>query len=330
MCALRNTLHLMRSLHKYAPACMLSMENPARGKFEFLPCVCRMQQFGFQLREADHCMMATDIDHHIFTCKPTVYLLANVRDSVPLRTCDATCAFWISPDSRRHMRVCWMSKELHKDQHVVSDPVLQGLIPLGLFQTLWNNRCRFPDKARCSVYRPTDLAAQLQDVGGTDADWSVADRHMVRASYSPAELWHQRFAHLSGRRLKGTVRHVAGLPADLPQKCSEHCTTCAMTQQKFKPVPKVADHRLATATRLSNVSWDLHGPYATEGVSGARYVAVAVDAETAHTWVDVLPDKKPRTVAKSFTRYCCQVGVPGSVTTDNGQEFGRLFRDLCD
>ena len=148
---------------------------------------------------------------------------------------------------------------------------------------------------------------------------------MVKASYSNAELWHQRFAHLSGRRLKDAVRHVAGMPADLPTKCSDHCTTCAMTQQKSKPVQKTADHRLATATRLSHVSWDLHGPYAVEGVAGANHVAVAVDAGTAHTWVDIIPNKKARTVAKSFTKYCCQVGIPGCVTTDNGQEFGRLF-----
>ena len=103
-----------------------------------------------------------------------------------------------------------------------------------------------------------------------------------------------------------------------------------MTQQKSKLVQKTADYRLATATRLSSVSWDLHGPYTTEGVAGARYVAVAVDAGTAHTWVDVLLNKKAQTVAKSFTRYCCQVGIQGCVTTDNGQEFGRLFRELCD
>ena len=295
MRALRQTLHIMKSLREFAPSCMLSVENPARGKFEVLPCVRRMQQCGFQLREADHCMMATDIKRHIFTCKPTAYLLGNVWDSVPLRTCGATCPFRISPDSHRHMRVCCTAKTLHPDQRVISDPVLlgnwlQGLIPLGLFQTLWDNWCRFPDKAGCSVERPTDLAAQLQTVGDTDGDWSVGGRRMVRACYTNAELWHQRFAHVSGRRLKGAVRHVAGLPTDLPQKCSDHCTTCAMTQQKAKPVPKVADHRLATATRLSNVSWDLHGPYATERVAGAQYVAVAVDAGTAHTWVDVLPD----------------------------------------
>ena len=57
---------------------------------------------------------------------------------------------------------------------------------------------------------------------------------------------------------------------------------------------------------------------------------MAVDAGTAHTWVDILPNKKARTVAKSFTKYCCQVGISGCVTTDNGQEFGRLFRELCD
>ena len=213
---------------------------------------------------------------------------------------------------------------------MISNPVLQGLIPLGLFQTLWNNRCRSPDKPDCSVYRPTDLAAQLQSVGSTDGDWPVGDKHMIKASYTNAELWHQRFARVSGRRLKDAVCHVAGMPTDLPQNCSDHCTTCTMTQQKSKPVQKTADYCLATATRLSHVTWDLHGPNAIEGVAGAKYVAVAVDAGTAHTWVDILPNKKARTVAKSLTRYCCQVGIPGCVTTDNGQEFGRLFRELCD
>ena len=40
--------------------------------------------------------------------------------------------------------------------------------------------------------------------------------------------------------------------------------------------------------------------------------------------------RKLEHVAKSFTKYCCQVGIPSCVTTDNGQEFGRLFRELCD
>ena len=57
-----------------------------------------------------------------------------------------------------------------------------------------------------------------------------------------------------------------------------------MTQQKSKLVQKTADYRLATVTQLSHVSWDLHGPYAIEGVAGAKYVAVAVDAGTAHTY----------------------------------------------
>ena len=78
MRALKQTLHLMRSLREYAPACMLSVENPAKGRFELLPCVLQMQRHGFQLREADHCMMAGDVDSYIFTQKPTVYLLGNV------------------------------------------------------------------------------------------------------------------------------------------------------------------------------------------------------------------------------------------------------------
>ena len=188
--ALKQTLHLMRSLRTFAPSCMLSVENPAKGKFELLPCVLAMRQHGFELRYADHCMMANDSDSHIFTQKPTAYLLGNVKASVPLKTCDRTCPFSIAPDSRRHSRVCCTSKQLQKGQEVISDPVLQGLIPLGLFHTLWHNRCRYPDKPGCSLYRPTDLACV---VGTTDADWPVGDRHMVKATCTNAELWHQRF-----------------------------------------------------------------------------------------------------------------------------------------
>ena len=269
------------------PAMVLSIENPV-GKFRELPVVQRLaaKTGWFLLDRADHCMSVDPAldGERIFPKKPTSYLLYNVDQPVrqSLQRCNRACRCRVSPTSSRHRLLCCNRKNRPADQTVIRSSVQQGLILRVVFKSVFERRVRVPNLS-CAQSFCANVCGALPGVGAT-AVVPLVERPLERTELGQAELWHQRLGHASARRLRGCARVARGVPASLAEHKS--CTASKMCKQKAKLRSREASHRLFTAAKLSQVSVDLHGPYAQASRGGSKYVAVFVDAATSYTWVD--------------------------------------------
>ena len=296
---LQAVLKLFRKCSMHADRTVCSIENPV-SRFRKLPCVIEHGLLpGWRLHaRADHCRMASDLDQRLFPKKPSSYLLFNVRTDAPLLCCEQKCSMRIDPISRKHKRVCCRSRSLVPGQSVIETAQEQGLIPQGLVDTLWKHRVRH------SLWH--EKAMNVVDVGVTElAPSDAATRNLQRVECSASELWHQRFGHCSSRRLQQATRAVTGMPANI--KPVPLCTACAMSKQSKGKRTKCAVHRNFTATRLSQVSIDLHGPYPVESLQGGVYEFVAVDSATGYVWTMPMRDKSSRSTAHAVQRFFAQV-----------------------
>ena len=242
-----------------------------------------------------------------------------------LQRCNRACRCRVFPTSSRHRLLCCNRKHRPADQKVIRSSVQQGLILRGVFKSIFERRVRVPSLSRAQSFC-ANVCEALPGVGETTVV-PLIERPLERAELSQAELWHQGLGHASARRLRGCARVARGVRASLAEHKS--CTACKMCKQKAKPRSREASHRLFTATKLSQVSVDLHGPYAQASRGGSKYVAVFVDAATSYMWVDCIPDRQASTTARSVQKFCAELGTPAQFLTDNGTEFQGAFLKCC-
>ncbi|PNX58304.1 retrovirus-related Pol polyprotein from transposon TNT 1-94, partial [Trifolium pratense] len=98
-----------------------------------------------------------------------------------------------------------------------------------------------------------------------------------------ANLWHQRYGHLSFKGMSVLVQKemVTGLPK-LKQP-NEECSNCMKGKQHRKNVPKKSSWR--ASTKLELVHSDICGPINPESNGKKRYFITFTDDLSRRTWI---------------------------------------------
>ena len=145
------------------------------------------------------------------------------------------------------------------------------------------------------------------------------------------ELWHQRYAHLSGISLDmlQSKSMVNGLSYS-PKKETSICEGCIYGKQHRLPFPKVSQR--ITKKPLELIHSDVCGPISVPTIGGSRYFITFIDNYTRYTIAYMMKHKDEafskfqEYVAMAETKFNYRVV---KVRTDNGGEYcSEIFNDF--
>ena len=131
-------MELVESVLRVAPDCLVTIENPRGPWFAGLPVIKRLlADPRWHLMVGSYCKLAGPLDGARAWPRKHTYILAyNVPPLLELPVCRNDCTHLL-PGTRRHKVVLCTNKENHTGQHVVSNAMAKGVIPLGLFDLVW-------------------------------------------------------------------------------------------------------------------------------------------------------------------------------------------------
>lgn len=138
-----------------------------------------------------------------------------------------------------------------------------------------------------------------------------------------ADLWHQRFGHISKENLQKIIDKQMVNDLNLSGRISmSFCESCVLGKSTKLPFPKCSDYR-ATRT-LQVIHTDVCGPISPESPSGSKYFLTFTDDYSRVTWV--IPLKVKSQVfeeMKAFIEYQEKVRRQSveCIRSDNGGEY---------
>ena len=129
-----NVLRALRRIVKMAPDIVVSVENPKSKAWVNLECVQQTRQAtGWKMLQTSYCKAADlRIDKGVWPRKRTLLLLFNVELDLCLPDCKSDCRYLVDGTIRHQVVLCSNPTNLEA-QHVESDEMTKGRIPLGLF-----------------------------------------------------------------------------------------------------------------------------------------------------------------------------------------------------
>ena len=129
-------VRLMLALCRMAPSLCCSIENPAGEHFAHLPGVrLLLRDRSWRLLCGSHCSNLCEADTGYWPQKDTFWLVNRVPRNFHLQMCDFDCEHLL-PGTERHRVVLCTAHDNLPGQVVIRDPMIKGLIPLGVFKRI--------------------------------------------------------------------------------------------------------------------------------------------------------------------------------------------------
>lgn len=195
-------------------------------------------------------------------------------------------------------------------------------------------RVEFGD-GTCSITKGGKLLMSAQQRGGLwclsasrgPSALTAGDAALIaRSTPETAQLWHQRFGHLSYPGLAALKQQdmVDGIKvpaADFVRAGETPCDTCAQAKQARQPFP---DSNTTTTKQLELVHMDVCGPMPVESLGGSRYFATFLDDYSRFSVVVPVRAKAdvPAVVQRTLALLETQTGGKVvAVRTDRGGEY---------
>ena len=135
---LAQTVKFVRGVLERAPDCLVTIENPVGPWFPVLAPVRELLDTpGWELLVGSYCKCASHLDGERHWPQKHTFILAHgVRPGFELPVCRLDCEHLL-PGTRRHRIVLCTNRDNHPRQVVLSDAMVKGIIPLGLFDLVW-------------------------------------------------------------------------------------------------------------------------------------------------------------------------------------------------
>ena len=124
---------LLRQLTRRCTRICITVENPVSATFPHLTGVRKLlRDPRWRLLAGSHCSNLCSADTGDWPQKDTYWLTFGVVRKFHLDLCDFDCKMLIDGTDRHKVVLCSGSSVL-PDQHVIRDPYMKGLLPLGVF-----------------------------------------------------------------------------------------------------------------------------------------------------------------------------------------------------
>jgi transposase InsO family protein len=182
----------------------------------------------------------------------------------------------------------------------------------------------------CKVYKNSQLLFQAECRNGlytiTDTSESSNQTALFSKPTETAQLWHQRFGHLSYKGLAQLVRNqmVSGIHVtadEFEQAGKKVCQFCVQAKQARLPFPT---SQSTTKNPMELVHMDVCGPMPVQSPGGSRYFATFLDDHSKFSAVVPINNKSdvPDIVKRTIKQLETQTGQQlKSVRTDRGGEY---------
>jgi transposase InsO family protein len=182
----------------------------------------------------------------------------------------------------------------------------------------------------CKVYKNSQLLFQAECRNGlytiTDTSESSNQTALFSKLTETAQLWHQRFGHLSYKGLAQLVRNqmVSGIHVtadEFEQAGKKVCQFCVQAKQARLPFPTTQS---TTKNPMELVHMDVCGPMPVQSPGGSRYFATFLDDHTKFSAVVPINSKSdvPEVVKRTIKQLETQTGHQlKTVRTDRGGEY---------
>jgi hypothetical protein len=178
-----------------------------------------------------------------------------------------------------------------------------------------------------NIYRlvPTDYSTLELLVILTESNKGTIERCVVPEwlRKKALNIYHEGFAHMGSAKMYATMRqnfYWEGMERDVTTHV-KRCINCKLRKSyQRRPVVPIVQYGKVERV-LDRVHMDLTGPLPTTKGKN-KYIFVIKDFLSKYVWLIPLADKRMETVALAFVNeFCCQAGLPGTVISDQGNEF---------
>ena len=186
-----HAIGIMQDIRRIAKNALFTIENPESRTFLLQPCIKQlMQDSDWQVLQCSYCKCAHPmLDKGFWPRKDTFVIAAGLPPQTSLPQCDNDCEHLVDRvvqgQARRHKVVICRSSRNWPEQVVITDPMIKGLIPHGLFNILHSAHSKWlaqqPAQAHfgsCISTHPQELAQAVAQVYATQsgkADGSADD-----------------------------------------------------------------------------------------------------------------------------------------------------------
>lgn len=165
---------LMQGIVRLNPACLATIESPRGPHFIHLPGArSLLDSPGWRLLSGSHCRCAGHLDRGAWPQKDTDYLVYGVGRNFHLPLCEWDCPFLL-PGTRRHAVVICRNRSNHPGQHVLTDPMVKGVIPLGVMDRLYRAHLEWLDGRSVPSANSTSFLEQRDGSSSTDESFSAS------------------------------------------------------------------------------------------------------------------------------------------------------------
>ena len=143
------------------------------------------------------------------------------------------------------------------------------------------------------------------------------------------DLWHQQMGHASYKHLSIVSKYepVLGIPK-LSRISNVVCGPCQLGKQTKAKHPSTQTSAISRPLELLHL--DLMGLTRTKSLGGKRYIIVAVDDFTRHTWIILLRSKSdaPEHIEALSTRLQNEKSLKiDRIQSDHGKEFENTYME---
>ena len=137
--ALRHAVTLLLRIKAHAPRACVTIENPVSNTFKLVPCIARLRRTtGWRWLTCSYCKCADPrVDRGIWPKKNTNFLVFGLPRGFKLPMCRRDCAHLVHRGREaQHKRVICVNPSNWREQEVITDPMVKGRIPHGVFNRI--------------------------------------------------------------------------------------------------------------------------------------------------------------------------------------------------